>query len=114
MNGWHVEPPAKLRHKREEKTMTPSAKYVIERDIPRAGAMSKEDLRAASQNSCNVLRNLGPDIQWLESYVSKDKIYCVYIAPNEDMIHQHAREAGLPANRISKVETIIDPTTATG
>ena len=94
--------------------MTTSAKYVIERDIPGAGAMSQDDLRAASENSCNVLKKLGPDIQWVQSYVTGDKVYCVYIASNEDVIRKHAREAGLPANRISKVETIIDPTTATG
>ena len=92
--------------------MTTSAKYVIERDIPGAGAMSQEDLRAASENSCNVLRKLGPDIQWVESYVTGDKIYCVYIASNEDVIRKHAQEAGLPANRISKVARVIDPTTA--
>lgn len=92
--------------------MTPSNKYVIERDIPGAGRMSQEELKAASEKSCSVLRNLGPDIQWLESFLTNDKIYCIYIAPNEEMIRQHAQEAGLPANRISKVETIIDPTTA--
>ena len=94
--------------------MASCSKYVIERNIPGAGKMSQEDLRAASENSCNVLRSLGPDVQWLESYVTGDKVYCVYIAPNEEMIRQHAQEAGLPADCISKVETVIDPTTAAG
>jgi hypothetical protein len=87
-------------------------KYIIEREIPGAGKMSAEDLRGASQKSCGVLQRLGPQIQWLQSYVTGDKLYCVYIAPNEDMVRKHAQEGGFPANKISEVKTIIDPTTA--
>jgi hypothetical protein len=87
-------------------------KYVIEREIPDAGKLSREQLQAISQKSCSVLRNLGPQIQWVESYVMDDKIYCVYIAPSEELIREHARQGGFPANRISEVRTIIDPTTA--
>ncbi|HXB57000.1 MAG TPA: DUF4242 domain-containing protein [Vicinamibacteria bacterium] len=87
-------------------------KYVIERELPGAGALSAEQLQGISQTSCGVLRNLGPQIQWLQSYVTKDKIYCVYIAPNEAIVREHAKQGGFPANRISEVKTIIDPTTA--
>lgn len=87
-------------------------KYVIERDMPGAGRLGPQELKAASQTSCGVLRNLGPEIQWVQSYVTDDKIYCVYIAPNKELIEQHAREGGFPANRISEVHNIIDPTTA--
>jgi Protein of unknown function (DUF4242) len=87
-------------------------KYVIEREIPGAGNMSPDELQAVSQKSCNVLQNLGPQIQWVESYVTADKIYCVYIAPSEDMIRSHAQQGGFPANRISEIKTVIDPTTA--
>ena len=87
-------------------------KYVIEREILGVGNSPTEALHAVSQTSCSVLRELGPQIQWLESYVTDDKIYCVYIAPNEDMIREHATRGGFPANRISEVKTIIDPTTA--
>ena len=87
-------------------------KYVIERDIPGVGASPAEALQAVSQTSCSVLRELGPQIQWLESYVTDDKIYCVYIAPNEDMVREHATRGGFPANRISEVVCVIDPTTA--
>ena len=87
-------------------------KYVIERDLPGAGALSAEQLQGISQTSCGVLRNLGPQIQWLQSYVTKDKIYCVYIAPDEATVREHAKQGGFPANRISEVKTIIDPTTA--
>ena len=87
-------------------------RYVIEREIADAGKMSPEQLQAISQKSCSVLRNLGPKIQWVESYVTDNKIYCVYIAPNEEMIRMHAQEGGFPANRISEVRAIIDPTTA--
>ncbi len=87
-------------------------KYVIEREIPGAGNMSPQELQAVSQKSCSVLQNLGPKIQWLQSYVTPDKIYCVYIAPNEEMIREHASQGGFPANRISEIKTIIDPTTA--
>jgi cell division inhibitor SulA len=87
-------------------------KYVIEREIPDAGKLSREQLQAISQRSCSVLRNLGPQIQWVESYVMDDRIYCVYIAPNEELVREHARQGGFPANRISEVRTVIDPTTA--
>lgn len=87
-------------------------KYVIEREIPGAGTLSAEQLQGISQKSCGVLRNLGPQIQWLHSYVTGDKIYCVYIAPNEAMVREHAKLGGFPANRVSEVKTIIDPTTA--
>ncbi|HUX44338.1 MAG TPA: DUF4242 domain-containing protein [Terracidiphilus sp.] len=87
-------------------------KYVIEREIPGAGALTPQQLQAVSQTSCGVLRNLGPEIQWLHSYVTADKIYCVYIAPNEEMVREHARQGGFPANSVAEVKTIIDPTTA--
>lgn len=87
-------------------------KYVIERDIPGAGNMSGAELQGASQTSCNVLNKLGTEIQWVQSYVTGDKIYCVYIAPSEELIETHARESGFPANKISEVKAIIDPTTA--
>ena len=87
-------------------------KYVIEREIPGAGNLSPAQLQAISQKSCGVLNNLGPQIQWIESYVTDDKIYCVYRAPNEAMIREHAAQGGFPANRVSEVRTIIDPTTA--
>ena len=87
-------------------------KYVIEREIPGAGKMSPEQLQGISEKSCGVLRNLGPQIQWLTSYVTDDKIYCVYIAPNAEMVREHARQGGFPANRVSRVTGQIDPTTA--
>ena len=87
-------------------------KYVIERDVPGAGKLSAQEVQAISQKSCSVLNKLGPLIQWVQSYVTGDKIYCVYIAPNEEMIREHARQGGFPANRISEVKQIIDPTTA--
>ena len=87
-------------------------KYVIEREIPDVGELSPEQLQAISQKSCAVLSNLGPQIQWVESYVVDDRIYCVYIAPNEELLREHARQGGFPANRISEVRSIIDPTTA--
>jgi hypothetical protein len=87
-------------------------KYVIERDIPGVGKLSANELQAVSQKSCAVLNKLGPQIQWVESFVTADKIYCVYIAPNEEMIREHARQGGFPANRISEVKSVIDPTTA--
>ena len=87
-------------------------KYVIERDIPGVGKLSAKELQAVSQKSCSVLNNLGPQIQWVESFVTGDKIYCVYIAPNEEMVREHARQGGFPANRISEVKSVIDPTTA--
>ena len=87
-------------------------KYVIERDIPGAGEFTDLALQAISQTSCSVLKDLGPQIQWVQSYVTGDKIYCVYIAPDEEMIREHATRGGFPANAISEVKTIIDPTTA--
>ena len=87
-------------------------KYVIEREVPGAGSMSAEDLRDLSQNSCNVLNDMGPRIQWVQSQVTDDKIYCTYIAPNEDMVRQHAEQGGFPANKVSEVRSVIDPTTA--
>ncbi|MGA7909613.1 MAG: DUF4242 domain-containing protein [Candidatus Sulfotelmatobacter sp.] len=87
-------------------------KYLIEREIPGAGKLTAEQLQAVSQTSCGVLQKLGPQIQWLQSYVTGDKIYCVYIAPNEEMVREHARQGGFPANRVSEIKTIIDPTTA--
>jgi len=87
-------------------------KYVIEREIPSAGSLSKDQLQGISQTSCGILRNLGPSIQWIESYVTDDKLYCVYIAPNEELIRKHASEGGFPANKISQVRCIINPTTA--
>lgn len=87
-------------------------KYVIEREVPGAGSLSGDELRAVSQRSCGVLNRLGPQIQWIESYVTADKIYCVYRAPNEEMIREHARQGGFPANRISEVVSVIDPGTA--
>jgi hypothetical protein len=87
-------------------------KYVIEREMPGAGSLSRQELAAASQKSCGVLDKLGPEIQWVESFVTDDKIYCVYIAPNKKLIEEHARQGGFPANRISEVKAMIDPTTA--
>ncbi|HSQ20011.1 MAG TPA: DUF4242 domain-containing protein [Blastocatellia bacterium] len=89
-------------------------KFVIEREIPGAGNMSRQELQAISQTSCGVLQQMGPCIQWLRSYVTGDKIYCVYIAPNEELIREHARQGGFPANRVSAIKSIIDPTTAEG
>ena len=87
-------------------------KYVIEREIPGAGNLSAEELSGISQKSCGVLSNLGPQIQWVHSYVTDDKIYCVYIAPNEELVREHADQGGFPANSVSEVKNIIDPTTA--
>ena len=89
-------------------------KFVIERETPNVGKLSPEELRAVSQKSCGVLRNLGPQIQWVQSYVTDDKVYCVYIAPNKEMVREHAKQGGFPANRISEVKSVIDPTTAEG
>ena len=86
-------------------------KFVIEREIPNAGKLSPEELRGISQKSCGVLRNLGPQIQWVQSYVTDDKVYCIYIAPNKEMVQEHAKQGGFPANRISEVKSVIDPTT---
>ncbi len=89
-------------------------KYVVEREVAGAGKLSPQELHAIAQKSCGVLSKLGPQIQWLHSYVTGDKIYCIYIAPNEEMVREHARQGGFPANRISEVKTMIDPTTAEG
>ena len=86
--------------------------YVIERDMPGVGSLGASDLKGASQTSCSVLRELGPEIQWVHSYVTDDKIYCIYRAPNEDMIREHAKRGGFPANPVSQVRTMIYPTTA--
>lgn len=87
-------------------------RYVIERDIPGAGQLSAAELKAISQKSCSVLQGMGPQIQWQQSYVTGDKVYCVYIAPDEAAVRKHARQGGFPANRVSEVTTIIDPVTA--
>jgi len=87
-------------------------KYIIEREISAAGSLTLQDLQAISQKSCGILSNMGPRIQWLESYVTDDKVYCLYIAPDEAAIRAHAEQGGFPANRISHVKSIIDPTTA--
>ena len=87
-------------------------KYVIERDIPQAGNLTQQQIQALSQKSCSVLENLGSQIQWVHSYVTDDKVYCVYIAPNEEMVKEHAKQGGFPANRVSEVKSMIDPTSA--
>ncbi|MBA3600957.1 MAG: DUF4242 domain-containing protein [Acidobacteria bacterium] len=89
-------------------------KYVIEREIPDAGKLSAQELQAISQKSCAVLNRMGSQIQWVQSYVTDDKLYCVYVAPNEEMVREHARQGEFPANRVSEVKTVIDPTTAEG
>jgi hypothetical protein len=89
-------------------------KYVIEREIPAIGNVTRDQLLAISQKSCSVLNNLGPKIQWLHSYVTADKMYCVYIAPNRQVVSEHAKRGGFPANRISEVRLMIDPTSAEG
>lgn len=87
-------------------------KYVIEREVPGAGQLSAEQLKGISQTSCGVLSKLGPQIQWVHSYVTDDKIFCIYNAPNEEMVREHAHQGGFPANSVSRVSAIIDPTTA--
>ncbi len=87
-------------------------KYLIEREIPGASKLSREELQGISQKSCGVLRDMGPQIQRVQSYVTDDKIYCVYIAPNEDAVREHASQGGFPANRVSRISSVIDPTTA--
>ena len=84
-------------------------KYLIEREIPGAGKLSPQELQGVSQKSCSVLQRLGPQIQWVQSYVTGDKVYCVYIAPSEEMVRKHAQEGGFPANTISEIKTVIDP-----
>ena len=87
-------------------------KYVIERPMPGVGSSTRDELHAASARSCRALDELGPDIQWVHSYVTGDKIYCVYIAPNEQLVREHAAQGGFPANSVAEVSTVIDPTTA--
>ena len=87
-------------------------KYVIEREIAGAGKLSPEQLQSIAEKSCVVLRDLGPQIQWVQSYVTDDKIYCIYIAPNEEVVRKHAAQGGFPADRVSQVRAVIDPTTA--
>ncbi|MEY3107188.1 MAG: hypothetical protein RIT35_1361 [Pseudomonadota bacterium] len=87
-------------------------KYIIEREIPGAGSLTDQDLQGISQKSCGILNEMGPKIQWVESYVTDDKVYCIYIAPNEATVKAHAEQGGFPANRISQIKTMIDPTTA--
>jgi hypothetical protein len=89
-------------------------KYIIERELPGAGELGDDQIQGISQKSCQVLNELGPQIQWVESFVTDDKIYCVYIAPNKEMIEKHAQEGGFPANKISQVRRKIDPTSAEG
>jgi hypothetical protein len=89
-------------------------KYVIERDIPGAGNLTEAQLQGISQTSCGVLNKLGPKIQWVQSFVTSDKVYCVYIAPNPEMVLEHAKQGGFPANKVSEVKAVIDPTTAEG
>jgi Nickel responsive protein SCO4226-like len=89
-------------------------KFLIEREIPGAGKLKPEELRGISQKSCSVLNKMGPQIQWVQSYVTGDKVYCVYIAPNAEAVREHARQGGFPANRISEITSVIDPTTAEG
>jgi hypothetical protein len=87
-------------------------KFLIEREIPGAGDLKPEELQAISQKSCGVLKEMGPQIQWVESYVTGDKVYCVYIAPDEAAVREHAQRGGFPANRVSEIKQMIDPTTA--
>ena len=87
-------------------------KYIIEREIPDAGNLTTQDLQGISQKSCSILQNMGPQIQWVESFVTQNKVYCTYIAPNEEEIRKHASEGGFPANKISKIKSVIDPTTS--
>lgn len=87
-------------------------KYIIEREIPGAGLLTPQDLQAISQKSCGVLSTMGPRVQWLESYVTEDKVYCIYIAPDEAAVRAHAEQGEFPANRVSRIKSVIDPTTA--
>ena len=87
-------------------------KFVIERDIPEAGRLSSQQLQAISQKSCEVIREMGTQIQWIQSYIADVKIYCIYVAPDEDAVRKHAQQGGFPANRISRIRSVIDPTTA--
>jgi hypothetical protein len=111
LKGWNMTG-QKIVAKRELGRSGDMPKYVIERDIPNAGKLSPQELRAISQKSCGVLSKMGSQIQWVQSYVTDDKIYCVYIAPNEQMVREHAKQGGFPANRVSAVKNMIDPTTS--
>jgi hypothetical protein len=102
--------PLKILRKKRRGVNMP--KYVIEREIPGAGMLTPEELKAVAQKSCGVLRQMGPQIQWVESFVTDDKIYCVYLAPNAEAVREHAQAGGFPANRISQVRRMIDPSTA--
>jgi len=109
----HLKNGAKLKSQTSRKLkLQIMPKYVIEREIPGAGKLSPVELKGIAETSCNVLRNMGPEIQWIHSYVVTDKMYCVYIAPNEELVREHAKQGGFPANSVSQVSTIIDPTTA--
>src|SRR5438132_6354853 len=99
----------RITRNRKEEAMP---KFVIEREIPGAGKLSAKELQAISQKSCGVLQNMGPKIQWLQSYVTDDKVYCVYIAPDEDTVRRHAQQGGFPANKVARIRSVIDPTTA--
>jgi hypothetical protein len=101
--------PPQTRTQTKEKNMP---KYIIERTIPGAANLTDNDLQSIAQQSCNVLEQLGPQIQWVQSYVAGEKFYCVYISPNEELIREHAQRGGFPANLITKVEAIVDPTSA--
>lgn len=87
-------------------------KYIIEREIPNAGDLTAQDLQGISQKSCSILKNMGPQIQWVQSFVTQDKVYCTYIAPNEEEIRKHAQDGGFPANSIAEIKSVIDPTTS--
>ena len=87
-------------------------KFLIEREIPGAGELSADELKAVSQKSCDVLRGMGPQVQWVQSYVTGDKVYCVYVAPDEESVREHARRGEFPANKVSRITSVIDPTTA--
>jgi hypothetical protein len=103
---------ANQRARFSDKRRNAMPKFVIEREIPGAGKLSKQDLQAISQKSCDVLREMGPQIQWVQSFVADNKIYCVYIAPNEAAVREHAQKGGFPANAVARIRTVIDPTTA--
>jgi hypothetical protein len=105
-------PPSRIKFRCETGKDESMPKYVIEREISGAGSLTPDQIQAISQKSCGVLKNLGPQIQWVESFVTQDKIYCVYIAPNEELVREHATQGGFPANRISEVKRMIDPTSA--
>jgi hypothetical protein len=105
----HVKNASRVKLRNEVLTMP---KFVIERDIPKAGSLSAEQLQAISQKSCEVLREMGAQIQWVQSYVSEDRVYCIYVAPDEDALRKHAQQGGFPVNRISRIRSVIDPTTA--